>query len=40
MFNFELEDALDQYCDVKFDKESEFVGFETEKIKWPQSDPL
>ena len=41
MFNFEVEEKLDQYFHVKFDKESEFNSFEAEKIsRDPLSDPL
>ena len=31
IFNFELEERLDQYFDVKFDAESECDSFEAEK---------
>ena len=31
MFNFELEEKLEKYFDVKFDEESEFDSFEAEK---------
>ena len=30
-FEFELEEKLDQYFDVKFDEESEFYSLESEK---------
>ena len=32
IFNFELEEKLDQYFDVKFDKESKFKSLEVEKV--------
>ena len=41
IFNFELEEKLDQYFNVKFDEESEFDSFGAEK--WSRdllSDPL
>ena len=31
-FNFELEEKLDQYFDVKFDGESEFDSFGADKL--------
>ena len=31
MFNFEVEEKLDLYFDVKFEEESEFDSFEAEK---------
>ena len=31
IFNFEPEEKLDQYCDVKFDEESEFHSFGAKK---------
>ena len=41
IFNFELEEKLDQYFDVKFDEESEFYSFESEKSsRDPLCDPL
>ena len=32
ILNFELEEKLDQYCDVKFDGKSEFDNFGAEKL--------
>ena len=41
IFNFELEEKLDQYFDVKFDEESDFYSFGAEKSsRDPLSDPL
>ena len=40
IYNFGLEEKLDQYFDIKFDENTNLIVSEPKMIMWPLSDPL